>query len=283
MQTQNRLIPAEIESSVNATPEVLENLVLLRTAALRKLSARLLRVQEEERRHLARELHDSTGQTLTALKIELVGLEECLKARHFVPDCLTQALSLADQALREIRTMSYLLYPPLLEEMGLSSAARWYVEGFAQRSNIQVKQHLAPIGRLSGSVEIALFRVLQESLTNIYRYSNSQTADIRLECAQGRVILEVQDYGKGIPPPLLDQFKRQGGGTGVGLVGMRERIEELGGRFEIISDGCGTVIRATVPAASESPPAGRDSEPVDAFSAQENCTGVSPIFPCGRR
>jgi two-component system, NarL family, sensor kinase len=230
-----------IEQAPKTSTEQLEALVQQRTAALRSLSARLLRVQEEERRHLARELHDTTGQTLTALKIELANLEEHARDGKPASESLAQVSALADQALQEIRTTSYLLYPPLLEETGVCSAARWYVEGFSKRSNIQVRLHLASIGRLPRPVEITLFRVLQEALTNVYRHSGSRAADIRIKQAANAATLEVQDYGHGIPARFLDQFKRTGFGGGVGLAGMRERIEEVGGQLEIISARAGTL------------------------------------------
>ena len=240
------------KSRQKSASEVLEKTVRERTAALHNLSARLLQIQEEERRRLARELHDSTGQILTALKIELASLENRLQTENLAPQSLTQAVSLVDEALREIRTTSHLLYPPLLEEMGFRSAAQWYVEGFARRSNIQVRLRLAAMQRLSKSLEVALFRILQESLTNIYRHSESRSADVQLEGCRTTVTLQVRDYGKGIPPRLLNQFKQRGCGTGVGLAGMRERIQEFGGCLEIFSDPSGTLIRAIVPAAEAS-------------------------------
>ena len=251
MQTQSH--SRELQNRPNSASKVLEYLLQERTAAVRNLSARLLRVQEEERRRLARELHDSTGQTLTALKLELAALEERLQFQHSGPQGIGPALALAEQALCEIRTMSYLLYPPLLEETGLCGAARWFVEGFARRSKIQVRLHLPSVGRLSRSSEIALFRVLQESLTNVFRHSNSPAADIRLDRAQASVTLDVQDYGKGIPAGLLHQFEHQGSGTGVGLVGMRERIQELGGDLQIMSGHAGTLVRAIMPVGSAVP------------------------------
>ena len=249
MYVEGKTDPKPIEQAAKPSAARLGAMVQQRTAPLRSLSAQLLRVQEEERRHLARELHDSTGQTLTALKIQLANLEERLRTGEPASDSLAQVNALANQALQEIRTTSYLLYPPLLEETGFCSAARWYVEGFVKRSNIQVRLHLASIGRLARPVEITLFRILQETLTNIYRHSASRTADIRLKRGANAVSLEVQDYGRGIPARLLDQFKRTGLGVGVGLVGMRERIEDFGGQLEIISGRAGTVVRATVPAA----------------------------------
>ena len=236
------------KSRQKSGPEVLESIVRERTAALQTLSARLLQVQEEERRRLARELHDSTGQILTALKIDLASLENRLQIENLAPQSLSQAVSLVDEALREIRTTSHLLYPPLLEEVGFRSAAQWYVEGFARRSNIHVQLRLSSIQRMSRSLEIALFRILQESLTNIYRHSDSRTADVQLEGCTNSVTLQIRDYGKGIPARLLNQFKQRGYGTGVGLAGMRERIQEFGGCLEIFSDRSGTLVRASVPA-----------------------------------
>jgi signal transduction histidine kinase len=225
----------------------LELLVRQRTAELHGLSARLLRVQEEERRRLSRELHDSTGQTLTALKIQVATLESNLNNQAAASAAISQINGLADQALQEIRTASYLLYPPLLDESGFISAAQWYVEGFAKRSSVEVRLHLAPTGRLPRAVETVLFRVLQEALTNVYRHSASRIVDIRLWLDAGLINFEVRDYGKGIAPELLEQFSRTGGGVGVGLAGMRERVEDLCGRLEVSSDGTGTLIRATLP------------------------------------
>lgn len=237
------------KSGQKSGSEVLESIVRERTAALHNLSARLLRVQEEERRRLARELHDSTGQILTALKLELASVENRLQIENLAPQSLAQAVSLVDEALREIRTTSHLLYPPLLEEVGFHSAAQWYVEGFARRSNIQVRLKLSVIQRMSRLLEIALFRILQESLTNIYRHSDSRTADVQLEGCKKTITLQIRDHGKGIPAAVLSQFKQQGYGTGVGLAGMRERIQEFGGCLDIFSDSSGTLVRASVPAA----------------------------------
>jgi signal transduction histidine kinase len=225
----------------------LEMLVRERTAALRGLSARLLRVQEEERRRLSRELHDSTGQTLTALKIQVARLGSSLNNQAAASEAVTQINGLADQALQEIRTASYLLYPPLLDESGFISAAQWYVEGFAKRSSIEVRLHLASTGRLPRAIETALFRILQEALTNVYRHSASRLVDVRLWLDAGILNFEVRDYGKGIAPERLEQFRRTGGGVGVGLAGMRERVEDLCGRLEVSSAGTGTLVRATLP------------------------------------
>lgn len=224
----------------------LEMLVRQRTAAIRSLSACLLRVQDEERRRLARELHDTTGQTLTALKIQIGRLQRNLNDRHSSLEIIAEIDAMADQALQEIRTASYLLYPPLLDESGLVCAAEWYVEGFAKRSNIDVILHLPSIGRLPRLLETVLFRVLQEALTNAYRHAGSRIVEVHLRVGES-VVLEVRDYGKGIAHDRLEMFRRTGSGVGVGLAGMRERLEDLSGRLEIFSDATGTLIRAVLP------------------------------------
>lgn len=225
----------------------LEMLTSERTAELQKLTQRLLKVQDEERRKLARDLHDSTGQTLTALKISL----SFLKSSCDTPATLALAAEveqLADQAIEEIRTMSYLLHPPLLDEVGFACAAEWYIEGFAKRSGINVHADIANSrGRLPKNVEIALFRVLQESLTNIHRHSGASDATIRFQHEGDAVILEVRDFGKGIPEERLRLLHGVTAETGVGLAGMRERLHELNGKLEIESDSRGTTMRATVP------------------------------------
>jgi two-component system NarL family sensor kinase len=231
----------------------LESMVQERTTALRSLSVRLLRTQDEERRRVARELHDTTGQTLIALQLQLASLGQRLKAGQEISDILIQTNELVDQAIQEVRTLCYLLHPPLLDPAGLSSAARWYVEGFSKRSRIKVRLDLtSQIARLATPIETALFRVLQESLTNVYRHSESRSADVRLRMVTDTVTLEVQDYGKGVPFELLEQFNRTGTGAGVGLAGMRERIEDLCGRLEISSGGKGTIVRASLPVTATS-------------------------------
>jgi two-component sensor histidine kinase len=225
----------------------LETLILERTAELQNLSQRLLTVQDQERRKLARDLHDSTGQTLAALKMSLSLLQEnCMEApatRAMVSDVAL----LADQAIEEIRTISYLLHPPLLDEVGFACAAEWYIEGFAKRSGIEIKADIVNShARLPKRIEMALFRVLQESLTNVHRHSGASKASIQFQHEENAVILEVRDFGKGIPEERLRLLSGLGAGTGVGLAGMRERLHELNGRLEIESDGHGTTMRAIV-------------------------------------
>jgi len=241
MQIQNNL-------SVRQSHSRLTSLDTGRTVAPRSLSHRLLKAQDEERRRLARDLHDSTGQILTALKISIALLQR--RQKH--DPCLCQELSaierLADQALQEIRTTSILLHPPLLDEVGFTSAARCYVEGLAQRSGMKMWMELAPeIERLPENIEIALFRVLQEGLTNVHRHSGASQVDIRFFREAGFVILEVRDYGRGIPRELVEQFGRPVRHPGVGLAGMRERLSELRGRLEIHPADPGTRLLAILP------------------------------------
>jgi len=226
----------------------LETLTAERTAELQKLTQRLLKVQDDERRKLARDLHDSTGQTLAALKISVALLQENCKETPAALANVSDVVQLADQAIEEIRTMSYLLHPPLLDEVGFACAAEWYIEGFAKRSGINVR---ADIGnsreRLPQSVEIALFRVLQESLTNIHRHSGASDASVHFQHEVDAVVLEIRDFGRGIPEERLQLLHGLTAETGVGLAGMRERLHELNGTLEIESDGHGTSMRATVP------------------------------------
>jgi len=214
---------------------------------LRELSLTVLRIQDEERRRVARDLHDTVGQTLTALKITLSSLENAVARYPQTADFFPELNGLVDQALREIRTTSYLLHPPLLDEAGFAAAAAWYVDGFNKRSPIQVKLHLPEGIRLPSSVEIVLFRVLQESLTNITKHAGSATVDVILQLGQNVISLSVRDYGKGISPERLAAMNGSGSGVGVGIAGMRERLKELGGRLEIESDSTGTLLKASIP------------------------------------
>jgi signal transduction histidine kinase len=213
-------------------------------ASLRTLSVRLLELQDQERRRFSRELHDSLGQYLVGVKMNLT------MAANSAPSnsCIAEALALLDQAINETRTISHLLHPPLLDETGFASAARWYVEGFTKRSGIQTGLDMPDnLDRLSSSLELALFRVLQESLTNVHRHSQSPRADVTVRVSSSEVMLRVRDYGKGMPPDVLGRFRRRRAHGGVGLAGMRERIRELGGQLEMDSDAHGTQVVATVP------------------------------------
>jgi signal transduction histidine kinase len=225
---------------------------LERTVALQNLSQQLLKVQDDERRRVARDLHDSTGQTLAALKMNLVALEGKLPPDECTASLLSEIEALADQALQEIRTTSYLLHPPLLDEAGFASAAQWFIEGFAKRSGVKVKLDLyTQSERMPIAVETALFRVLQEGLTNVHRHSGAKEICIRFLQQTEAVTLEIQDCGRGIPEDLLIRIRAASSGTGVGLAGMRERLNKLNGRLEIEADGRGTRLRAIVPLAAK--------------------------------
>ena len=210
----------------------------------RNLSARLLTLQDEERRRFSRELHDSVGQLLALAKMNLGVL---LKANRD-DKILAETDKVVGEALSEIRTVSYLLHPPLLDELGLSSAIKWYLDGFGQRSGIVLHVDIAKnFGRLSQPTELILFRVLQESLTNVHRHSKSPKAEVSLHRTGNRVALRIRDYGKGIPDDTLKSFLSTGAETGVGLAGMRERVREQLGQFEVRSDGNGTLVLVTMP------------------------------------
>lgn len=220
---------------------------------LRQLSARLLRVQDEERRRIARELHDSTGQVLALLSMNLAGLEvEAAKVSPKLARSLSENARMVEQISGELRTISYLLHPPLLDEVGLESALRWYTEGFVQRSGIRVHLDLGgEFGRLTPDLETAVFRVVQECLTNIHRHSGSATAAIRLSQSAGRVMVEIEDAGKGIAPEKLSQVVSFGA-PGVGLRGIRERIKDFEGELEIASGDNGTTVRVSIPISASS-------------------------------
>jgi two-component system NarL family sensor kinase len=226
----------------------LESIILERTAELQILTQKLLKVQDEERRKLARNLHDSTGQTLAALKISVSLLQANCKQDSTTLGLACDVAALADQAIDEIRTTSYLLHPPLLDEVGFRCAAEWFVEGFAKRSGIDITLDLATDRpRLPMGMEIALFRVLQESLTNVHRHSGASQVGVCFQRQSEAVILEVTDSGSGIPAERLLRLHQGSAETGVGMAGMRERINELNGKLEIESDGRGTRVRVTVP------------------------------------
>jgi PAS domain S-box-containing protein len=224
--------------------------------SLRRLALHLLRSQDEERRRLGRELHDSLGQYLAAIKITMDTLS-CVVGQktNEANQLLTECTELVENSIKEVRTISYLLYPPMLDETGLKSAISWYIDGFSARSGIETALEVQmDFGRLSRDAEVALFRVLQESLTNIHRHSGSSTADIRLSIDKGMVVLEIKDNGKGMPPNLLEQSSQDWTGThGVGLRGMTERMEQLGGQLEVVSDAAGTTVRAVIPVSECSP------------------------------
>ncbi len=218
-------------------------------ANLRELSGRLLQTQDDERRRIARELHDSAGQYLAGIQMNLNATkqDQSIASSPSAPR-ISEALEMAQRCTSEIRTMSYLLHPPLLDEVGLSSALSWYVEGFAERSGIETELQISTeLGRLPMETETALFRVVQQALANIHRHSGSLVARIRVECGPENIIAEICDEGRGMPPGKLAIFQNRTQLIGVGLAGMRERIEGLAGQLEIKSGSSGTTVRVTLP------------------------------------
>jgi PAS domain S-box-containing protein len=222
--------------------------VVRQTEIVRELSARLLQIQDEERRRIARELHDSVGQMLVAVNMNLAHVHR--EANALSPEAgkaLEDNTGLLEQLSIEIRTISHLLHPPLLDEVGLQSALQWYIEGFSERSKINVDLQLPDdFGRLPRNLEITLFRVVQECLTNIHRHSESKTAAIRVMRLENEVRLEVRDAGKGIPMETQATLA-SGKLSGVGLRGMHERLRQMGGQLDVQSNGAGTLILATLP------------------------------------
>jgi signal transduction histidine kinase len=216
---------------------------------LRKLSARLMATQDEERRRIARDLHDSVGQFIVALSMNNgIALAQAGKLDESAANALHENEQLVQQLSMEIRTISHLLHPPLLDEIGLLPAIKTFADGFGERSNIKVAVELAPeIGRLSPHIEISVFRIVQECLTNVYRHSGSKTACIRLSLNQGKMlVVEVSDEGKGMTPGD-SMVRAPGNGAGVGMSGMRERVRELGGALDIQSGENGTRVTVRFP------------------------------------
>lgn len=216
--------------------------------SLRQLSVRLLSTQDEERRRIARELHDSVGQYMAHAKMSLESFIKTPDGNQEHTQSLSQIVDTLDKCLSETRTISHLLHPPLLDELGFVSAAKSYVDGFSQRSGIQVNLNFpGETKRLPSAQELVLFRILQESLTNVHRHAQSSSVDIHVELDGDHITLAVRDFGKGMPQELLEKLRSRGESGGVGLNGMRERITQFGGRFEIESSEKGTLIRASLP------------------------------------
>ncbi len=242
--TEQKELLDKLEQRVQARTQELEQ----KNAELRKLSARLLQIQDEERRRIARELHDSVGQLLAAISMNISNVSrEKGKLSTSAASAISENMKLVEQVSNEIRTLSHLLHPPLLDEIGLLSALKWYIDGFSERSKIRVTSDIpSDLGRLPRDVELSLFRIVQECLTNIHRHSGSLTAFVRLARSRQGVTLEVKDEGRGFSPN--GESIVSGSETpGVGLRGMRERVRQLGGQFEITSNGTGTLVFARLP------------------------------------
>jgi signal transduction histidine kinase len=215
--------------------------------ASRALSTHLMELQDEERRRFSRELHDSLGQSLAGLKMTM----SRLAAGHPEDRRYAECMQMLDQSMAETRTISHLLHPPMLDIAGFCSTARSYLQEFSERSGVAMEIDIPDcVRRLPPATELALFRVLQESLGNIHRHSKSLRAEVALRLSPRRVLLMIRDFGSGVPPDVLERFKRDGA-SGVGLAGMRERVRELGGEFEIDSSANGTAVRVSLPIALE--------------------------------
>jgi len=222
---------------------------------LRDLTVRLMQLQDDERRRIARELHDSVGQTLAALSMNLTAIESDIKRLSQTTKTIADSAALVQDMNKEVRTISHLLHPPLLDEAGLVSALRWYIDGFTQRSQIAVELEIAEdFGRLSRELETGLFRTVQECLTNIHRHSGSSTARICLSRLDHEVRLQIKDHGVGIPGEKLEEMALSAT-PGVGIRGMRERLRQLGGTLEIDCDRGGTIVEARLPLELPSPAA----------------------------
>jgi signal transduction histidine kinase len=257
-ERQSRQYAAEAEKAKEALKRINEELASrvkertaeleMRNSEIQDLSRRLLRAQDDERRRISRELHDSTGQLLVTLKLNLATLASSQNLAQ--KQVLIQgATAIVDEMTRQVRTMSYLLHPPLLDEAGLAPALKWYVEGFCQRSEIEVQLDMPPdMERLPRDMELTIFRVIQESLTNVHRHSHSRTAEVKLKTDADRVFLEITDQGAGFPPASRSGTKN--GRTvlyGLGIRGMKERVQQFGGELIVKSDPSGTSLRALLP------------------------------------
>ena len=243
-----RNLADQLEKQVQSRTQELEQRnaeVLQQSEQLRELSNRLLQTQDDERRHIARDLHDSAGQIIAALAMNLASMTQHVRKNPILGKVLDDSQTLIQQLNKEIRTTSYLLHPPLLDENGLPEAIRWYLHGLMERSGLSVDLEIADgFGRLPDEMELAIFRVLQECLTNIHRHSGSKIAMIRLSCTPDAVALEIQDQGKGIAPEKLNGIRAR---SGVGITGMRERVRHFHGTMQIYSNGKGTKISVSLP------------------------------------
>jgi PAS domain S-box-containing protein len=243
-----RALAAGLENQVGVRTHQLEQRneeVLQQSDQLRELSSRLQQTQDDERRRIARELHDSAGQVLVALGLQLASItQHAVKPQ--VRKTAQESLEMVRQLSKEIRTVSYLLHPPLLDENGLSGAIQWYIQGLAERSGLKIELIIPKdFRRLPGDTEVAIFRIVQECLTNIHRHSSSKTATIRLSTDGDDVSLEIQDEGKGIPAEKLAGIQTQR--SGVGISGMRERVRHLKGVMNVQSNSKGTKVSITIP------------------------------------
>jgi signal transduction histidine kinase len=214
---------------------------------VRALKYKLSRAQDEERRRLALELHDSTGQWLAALRWKMAALRDDIVANSpTLEPQVSEALHMIDELSKEVRTMCQVLYPPSLDEAGLSEALRAYVDGISVRSGLEVKLHVDPeLGPLPREIAMAVLRIVQESLTNVHRHARTNSAHVSLTQNSESICIEIQDHGQGIPDcPSFESAKAR---MGVGLRGMRERAQQVDGKFEVKSGSSGTIVKVTLP------------------------------------
>jgi PAS domain S-box-containing protein len=238
-----------LETSFRENAAYLEKTVQERTDALRRLSGRLMTLQEEERRRIARELHDSVGQELAAAKMNL---DRVLLADDEQSPITVEAVESLQRAIQQVRTISHLLYPPLLDEVGLTSAVRWYLEGLTARSGIQISFQFTPkaFPRLTRELETAAFRIIQEAMTNLYRHSEATEGTVSLEYLDQSILVRILDNGTGLGREILQM---EASALGVGLGGMKQRVEELGGTLRLSDAQPGTIVEADIPLAVTDP------------------------------
>jgi two-component system, NarL family, sensor kinase len=238
LQLSNKALEAEISERRQAEE------------SLQELSARLLQMKDEEQRRIARELHDSTVQVMGALAIDLEKAQHLLRGGDDskIRTLLAHSSELAERATTELRTISFLLHPPILDDLGLDGALSWYAEGFSRRSGIQVHIDVQrDLGRLPHELELTIFRIVQEAVANVHRHSASPNMEICVHRDAHEVTLQIIDHGRGMPPGIAEQVRHGRAAVGVGIAGMRERVRQLGGRLQIDSDVNGTRIRAMLP------------------------------------
>ncbi len=234
-----------LEQSIRENAVELERMVDLRTIELRRLSSRLMTMQDEERRRIAREIHDGLGQELAAAKMILDGILS-KDSSPTMRQAAADSSMLVDRAIKQVRTISHLLHPPLLDEVGLVSALRWYLEGLSERSGIEIHLEVDPpdLGRLKADLETAIFRIIQEALTNMFRHSGARNGRVSLTEREGNVMVTVRDDGKGIEEQIV-QFRPDSVGVGIG--GMKQRVTELGGRLRLANANPGTIVEVVIP------------------------------------
>jgi PAS domain S-box-containing protein len=267
-----RMLADALDTQVQFRTQELER----KNSDLRDISARLLKLQDDERRHIARELHDSAGQTLVALGMQLARISAGARKTPELAKDVQDAEELVRHLSHELRTTSYLLHPPMLDEAGVSSALSWYVQGLVERSSLAIDLKVSDdFGRLPSGMELLIFRLVQECLTNIHRHSGSKTALIRVEREESNVHVEVEDRGRGMSPERLAEIQSQG--TGVGIRGMRERVRHFSGDLVIESNGSGTKVYATLPL--KTPLSTQSNTQQDVASSVNDMT--SGELPCG--